>query len=302
MIKFINAKINIGLDITGRRADGYHLLSTFFYPVGKYSGTAANPERFCDMIEITQRAADEGYDYESNGIYYLFEGNKIECPPEKNLVVKAADLMCGRFGADFKSKIGPLTLRLVKNIPDGAGMGGGSSDATHTMLMLNSIVAESGVKPLPERDLLDMAGCLGADCPVFVANSPAYAEGIGEKLESVDEILKDMWIAVVKPDVSISTREAFAGIVPHTPEASLRDLIKLPLGEWKGKIKNDFEESLFPKYPALKEIKEKLYSEGAEYASLTGSGAALYGIFCSHEAALAACNAIDAPFKRALLL
>ena len=302
MIQFVNAKINLGLDIVGRRSDGYHLLRTVFYPVGRFSGTPRNPEPFCDILELTQLAADDPDGYEEDGIRFLFGGNPVDCPPEKNLVVKAARKVMDHFGSALTTRAGRLTLRLEKHIPDGAGMGGGSADATFVMRMLNATASRHGLTPLTDDELRDMAVTLGADCPVFVANRPVYAEGIGDRFEDIPAILEGKWLLVVKPDLYVSTKEAFAGVTPRQPEFDLRLLATLPLEEWRRYVKNDFEESLFPKYPVLEELKASLYAHGAEYTSMTGSGAALYGIFADRAAALRARVAITAPFKAVVLL
>ncbi|MDE6272298.1 MAG: 4-(cytidine 5'-diphospho)-2-C-methyl-D-erythritol kinase [Muribaculaceae bacterium] len=292
MIKFVNAKINIGLNIVGKRDDGYHLLETVFYPVGLFAGTPGNPESFCDILELTPMKE------KGEGVEFIFTGNPVDCPLEKNLVYKGVEAMLRWSGGN----LGRICVRLDKHLPDGAGMGGGSADAVFAMKLIAELLARRGM-PVPTSDeLREMAMCLGADCPVFVDNVPAYAEGIGEKLYSIQPFLSGKWIVIVKPDMHISTKEAFAGVTPSPSEESLRELIQLPVAEWRHKIHNDFEKSLFPRYPQLKSLKEALYYEGAEYASMTGSGAALYGIFPDRESAGKACDAIDAPYKAILLL
>ena len=306
MISFVNAKINIGLNIVGKREDGYHLLETVFYPVGTESGTPQNTSRFCDMIELTEGRMDDSYI--TPILSFRFMGNSVDCPPEKNLVVKAGcrllEELARREGGDeeFKRKLGTMTLTLYKQLPDGAGMGGGSADASFTLKMINDYARAKGCNPVSADELEEIAASLGADCPVFIKNRPAYAEGIGEKLEELPEVLKGKWIIVAKPKLHISTKEAFANVVISPASESLRELIKLPIEEWKGRIRNDFEDSLFPSYPELKEIKEALYAAGAEYASLTGSGAALYGIFPSEERAEECLRELRTPFKVKLLL
>lgn len=301
MLTFVNAKINLGLNIVGKRSDGYHLLETMFYPVGRFNGTPQCPYPFCDLLEITSKNDKDPEDFLSSGLNFIFEGNSIDCAPEKNLVVRAA-LKYLDHQPGMIEKTGPLTIRLKKNIPDGAGMGGGSADATFTLTTLNKIAEKHGLKPLDDKDLEETALALGADCPVFVKNRPAYAEGIGEKLRPEGEILKGMWLGIVKPNLHISTAEAFAGVEPHRPEESLRDILRLPIREWRGRLKNDFEESLFPKYPELKRLKDELYRNGAEFALMTGSGAALYGIFNTREDVVRAMANISAPYAGITLL
>ncbi len=303
MISFVNAKINIGLNVVGKRADGYHLLETCFYPVGLYNGTPANPEPFCDILELTDEDVIEG-----NALSYVFSGNRIDCPPEKNLVVKAGRLFYESYkaltGKKVVEEVGPLTLTLDKRLPDGAGLGGGSADATFTLQMLNDRLGQ----PFSDRQLEEMAVRLGADCPVFVSNKPVFAEGIGEifspvNSEGISELgRKPYWLALVKPDLHISTREAFAGLTPAPPSIPLREALGRPLEEWRDAVVNDFEGSLFPLYPELPRLKEALYRQGAIYASMTGSGAALYGIFPDADSARDAIGRIDAPYRTVIKL
>lgn len=277
MLYFVNAKINIGLQIVRKRPDGYHDLQTVFYPVGNYAGTAENPETFCDMLEVISGESDGTVWCEDseNGFRVLLRGREIDCPIEKNLVYKAARLFYRESGEDGSK----VNIILEKHLPDGAGMGGGSADAAFLLRGLADLY------DMRDKDrLLDMALQIGADCPFFINNKPMYAEGVGEKLEEIDLDLSGKWLVVVKPKISVSTREAFAGITPREPEEDLRQILRLPVNEWKGKVRNDFEESIFPKYPELSELKEKLYGYGAEYASMTGSGSVIYGIYETEEA------------------
>lgn len=269
MIKFVNAKLNLGLNIVRRREDGYHDLQTVFYPVGLYNGTPENPEPFCDILEIVPAEKTQ----------FIFSGRKVDCPLEKNLVYKA--------WAVFKEgypELPEYEIRLEKHLPDGAGLGGGSADATFVLRMLNELVG----KPFGDTELASMALRLGADCPFFVYNRPCYAEGVGERVRELDFGLRGKWCALVKPEESISTKEAFAGVTPGEPSVSLTDIVRRPVREWNGVMKNDFEASLFPNHPVMAEIKESLLSSGAEYAAMSGSGSTIFGIFGSLEAALAA--------------
>ncbi|MDE7179609.1 MAG: 4-(cytidine 5'-diphospho)-2-C-methyl-D-erythritol kinase [Muribaculaceae bacterium] len=286
MIKFVNAKINIGLQIVRRREDGYHDLQTLFYPVGVYAGTPENPVEFCDILEITahSRTSDD------EPFMLRLSGNIIECPVEKNLVWKAAALFFNEFApAGFG-----VSISLDKHLPDGAGLGGGSADASFTLTMLCDVAEEwagsQGVswRRPDEKRLLEAAARLGADCPFFILNRAAYAEGIGERLRPVDIDLSGYWLVVVKPHIGVSTREAFAGVRPAEAGIDLREICHLPPAEWRDKVINDFEKSIFPAFPDFPVIKDKIYETGALYASLTGSGACLYGIYSSEEAAAAA--------------
>ncbi|MDE7402302.1 MAG: 4-(cytidine 5'-diphospho)-2-C-methyl-D-erythritol kinase [Muribaculaceae bacterium] len=268
MVSFVNAKINIGLQITGRRADGYHDLQTIFYPVGLYAGTPQNQVSFCDALEILPAGMGEG-------IKLHLSGNPIDCPVEKNLVYKAVCIYL-----EHRPDLVPdIDIWLDKHLPDQAGMGGGSADAAFTLRALSELEREfTGFAPT-ERELSEMALALGADCPYFLLNKPAFASGVGERLTPIPLDLSGKWLMVVKPKISISTREAFAGVVPEKPEFDLRTLAKLQVSEWRDCVINAFEKSIFPKYPELGEIKENLYASGAVYASMTGSGSCIYGIF-----------------------
>ena len=277
MIRFVNAKINIGLQIVRRREDGYHELQTVFYPVGLYAGTPRNPVEFRDILEIVPREKVSAMPFS-----FRQTGRGLDCPEEKNLVWRAARLYFERcatpgFAAD---------ITLDKHLPDGAGMGGGSADAAFTLRLLRDleldhaagICLSQGEIPDDTR-LAEMALTLGADCPFFIYNRPAFAEGIGERLQPVGLDLAGCMLLVAKPHVSISTREAFAGITPREPDFDLREIDRLPMELWRDKIKNDFEIPFFGKFPELLGVKEEMYGCGALYSSLTGSGSCIYGIF-----------------------
>lgn len=303
MLTFVNAKINLGLNIIGKREDGYHLLETMFYPAGRYSGLPQSPDPFCDLLEVT---VDNTLSETNPGINYIFSGNRIDCPPERNLVVKAAGRYLER-QPHLIERCGRLTVRLRKSIPDGAGMGGGSADATFTLKALNEVAGNVGLQQLDDEELEKIAVTLGADCPVFVKNEPVYAEGIGEIFTPAESIwsrdpLKGRWLAVVKPDLHISTSEAFAGVSPHKPGKSIPEILAQPIETWRKELRNDFEDSLFPKYPELQQLKEGLYAEGALYASMTGSGAALYGIFNSREKSLRSVRNLQADYSSVMML
>ena len=269
MIKFVNAKLNLGLNIIRRRTDGYHELETLFYPVGKYNGTPVNPESFCDILEIIPAEDTE----------FIFSGRKVACPLEKNLVYKAWLIFKERY-----PELPAFRIYLDKHLPDGAGLGGGSADASAVLCMLNEL---NGF-PFKREDLVEMALKLGADCPFFIYNRPCYAEGIGEKLRPVDVDLSGWWCLLVKPDISISTKEAFSGIRPAVPDERLKDILNLSPEEWQGRLVNDFEGSLFPNHSILKTIKNSLMDLGAVYASMSGSGSTVFGLFRSKEDALSA--------------
>ena len=280
MIAFVNAKINLGLQIVRRREDGYHDLRTIFYPVGLYAGQPENPVAFCDILEIVPVTSNSRFSF-------ITTGRAVDCPVEKNLVWRAADLYFKRFAHPDLS----VDIHLEKHLPDGAGMGGGSADAAFTLRLLR----ELDQAPLPDDETLARAALeLGADCPFFILNRPAYAEGVGECLSPIDINLARKWIAVAKPDVFVSTREAFAGVSPAMPEFDLRSLPSIPVERWREVLVNDFEKSIFPIHPNLELIKEEFYRLNAIYASLTGSGSCIYAIFDDEDLAKVALQILDA--------
>ncbi len=270
MIQFINAKINIGLHIVRKRDDGYHDLQTIFHPIGLHNGTPRCPYPLCDILEVTPGGGTEDI--------YTFSGNAIDCPLEANLVYRAVQLYRASSGGNG---LPPLRISLEKHIPDGAGLGGGSADASFTLRALNALSS----KPLSSSLLETLATQLGADCPVFISNRPAYAEGVGEILTPTDIDLSGLWAVIVKPPFGIPTREAFAGITPRGDRIDLRQAVMQPIEQWKDLVVNDFEASLFPRHPELPFIKETLYDCGAMYASMSGSGSAMYGIFSGRNEA-----------------
>lgn len=301
MIRFVNAKLNLGLYVTERRADGYHNLQTLFYPVGLHNGTPENPEPFCDILEITPEIwrgdlqVASRQIWRENDFQFHFTGNSVDCPEEKNLVVKAAKAFRDALQGNLSSS---YTIRLEKHLPDGAGLGGGSADCAFTLSMLNELEGN----PLTREQLIGIAASLGADCPIFILNEPAIGEGIGEVLEPVPEILKGWWCAIVKPPVYVSTAEAFCGINPHMPQEEIRITLSRPIEEWKERLHNQFEDAIFPLHPELAEVKESLYRSGATYASMSGSGASLFGLFLTREAALKAISHFSTDYFSAISL
>lgn len=245
------AKINLGLNIVSKRPDGYHNLETVFYPVP-----------ITDTMEIGPG--------EHDGLTLSLQGATIEGELEKNLVYKAYQLL----RADFN--IPPLHITLDKRIPMQAGMGGGSSDGAYALRLINDYCNLS----LSSEQMEQYAARLGADCAFFIKAEPAYAEGIGELLTPLYFSLADYYIAVVKPDIAVSTREAFANIRPCRPDKNCREVVlSQPIETWRQDLINDFEASIFPQYPRIAEIKQQLYDAGALYASMTGSGSSVFGIF-----------------------
>lgn len=254
MLTFPNAKINLGLNIVSKRPDGYHNLETIFYPI-----------KICDALEIIYNTSYPNNTSDS----LVVDGLNIDSDIQSNLVLKAVRLLRSK-GFSFPY----LNIQLLKKIPMGAGIGGGSSDATSTLLMINELFDLN----IGKIDLQLFASQLGADCAFFVYNTPQYAQGIGDILEPITIDLNNYYIYVVKPDVFVSTKDAFANIIPKPSQISLKDIVQLPVSEWKQLLINDFEKSVFSKYPSIEKIKNKLYDLGADYASMTGSGASVFAI------------------------
>lgn len=258
MITFPCAKINLGLNIVSKRPDGYHNLETVFYPIP-----------LTDALEI--KYMDEKFPSESPCDLKI-TGNDIDCNEEDNLVIKAYQLLA----ADFQ--LPRVHAHLVKRIPTQAGLGGGSSDAAYMIRLLDERFRLNIGIPEMER----YAAKLGADCAFFITADPSYAEGIGDVLMPADVPgagLGGYYLTVVKPSVAVSTRDAYAAIVPKAPAKCCRDIVRQPIETWKDELVNDFEAPIFAMHPELTAIKQSLYDAGAVYAAMSGSGSALFGIF-----------------------
>ena len=253
MITFPNAKINLGLNIVEKRPDGYHNLETIFYPINLQ-----------DALEVTRR--------ENNDKEYTLHisGSPLEGEPEDNLVVKAYKLL----KKDYPGLL-PVDIHMYKHIPAGAGLGGGSSDAACMIKLLNDKFSLG----LSTERMEEYAVKLGADCAFFIRNKPVFATGIGNLFEPVELSLKGYHIILIKPDIFVSTRDAFAEIKPVRPAVSLKEIVRQPMETWKNSMKNDFEDSVFKKFPEIAAIKDELYDLGAVYAAMSGSGSSVYGIF-----------------------
>jgi len=250
MLTFPFCKINLGLHIVNKRADGFHNIETIFYPVKNYT----------DVLEIIP---SKQFSFQCYGV--AIDGKKGD-----NLVVKAYNLMKHHY------HLPPVSIKLLKNIPIGAGLGGGSADATATLILLNKLFNLH----LDNETLKSYTSKLGSDCGFFIEGIPAFACGRGENLTFCDcPKLEGKYIVIIKPNIHISTAEAYSYCKPSIPEMDLREIMQNPISSWKNILKNDFEKTLFPLYPHLAKIKEKLYQKGALYASLSGSGSALFGIF-----------------------
>ena len=250
-----NCKINLGLRVIRKREDGYHDLETIFVPIYGLH----------DELEVTKT---EPSSFHLSTFTFQQEGLAVDCKPEDNLIIRCYQQMASQF-----PQIGPVTIRFKKNIPFGAGLGGGSSDAAHMAIALNELF-ELG---LSKEQLVNVVRPLGADCPFFIYNTPCYAEGIGDQLTPIDLDLKGTRIVLIKPNEGVSTREAYSGIVLH-PEASGKLLT-----EWKNvsgdSPVNDFEQTVFPLHPIIADIKKRLLDAGAYYASMSGSGSTVFGLF-----------------------
>lgn len=258
MITFPCAKINLGLNIVSKRPDGYHNLETVFYPIP-----------LTDALEI--KYMDEKFP-SGSPCDLKITGNDVDCNEEDNLVIKAYQLLA----ADFQ--LPRVHAHLVKRIPTQAGLGGGSSDAAYMIRLLDERFRLNIGIPEMER----YAAKLGADCAFFITADPSYAEGIGDVLMPADVPgagLGGYYLAVVKPSVAVSTRDAYTGIVPKTPAKCCRDIVRQPIETWKDELVNDFEAPIFAMHPELAAIKQSLYDAGAVYAAMSGSGSALFGIF-----------------------
>jgi 4-diphosphocytidyl-2-C-methyl-D-erythritol kinase len=252
MITFPNAKINLGLNIIEKRVDGYHNLETVFYPV---------PVEDALEIKIAERA-EHKFILRQSGI-------PIAGKAEDNLAVRAYRLL------DKDFNLPSIEIYLYKHIPLGAGLGGGSANAAFMLKLLN----ERFDLQLNAEQLEKYAATLGADCAFFIRNIPVFAEGTGNIFSPVSLSLKGYGLVIVKPDVFVSTRDAFSFICPRKPKRSLKEIITRPINEWKSLMKNDFEESVFHQYPIIEKIKTELYKQGATYAALSGSGASVFGLF-----------------------
>jgi 4-diphosphocytidyl-2-C-methyl-D-erythritol kinase len=256
MIVFPNCKINLGLQILNNREDGYHNLETVFYPV-----------QLCDALEVVRAASQ----HPSSAISFQSTGLPIDIAAQNNLCIKAYELI----KKDFLS-LPPVQMRLHKTIPMGAGLGGGSSDAAFTLKLLN----EKFKLRISQTQLIKYALQLGSDCPFFIINKPCYATGRGEILEPVDLDLSAYKFAIVNPGIHIKTSWAFNQLqLQKSNRLDLKNIIQQPISTWKDELKNDFEEPVFKQYPEIENIKQMLYKAGAVYASMTGSGSTVFGIF-----------------------
>lgn len=259
MIVYPNAKVNLGLNVVEKRKDGYHNLETVFYPI--------NLQDALEVKDIDGDVPDCGYQLK-------VMGTVLDGTPDDNLVVKAYKLL----KSDFD--LPPVSIGLYKHVPTGAGLGGGSADAAFMVKTLNQRYKLG----LTDEQMEDYCTRLGADCPFFIKNQPVFATGIGNVFHPIELSLKGKVLVLVKPDVFVSTKDAYAKVTVKKPELALPELLKAPIETWKDSIVNDFEPSVFSKFPEIAAIKDKLYDLGAVYASMSGSGSSVFGIFdCAIE-------------------
>lgn len=252
MVTFPNAKINIGLDILRRRPDGYHDICTLMMPV-----------EWTDILEVIPAGCGDDT--------LTVTGRPVDCPPEKNLVMKAVKALRRRISFP------PVAMSLRKIIPDGAGLGGGSADAAFAIKAVNSLFSLG----MNDAAMAEVAGEIGSDCPFFIYNEPMLCVGTGTTLlPTTFRMPADITVVIVKPSVAVPTKDAYAHVKPAIPATSLSELLDtLEPSMWQGQVKNDFEESVFSAYPIVAEIKKRLIDAGAVYASMSGSGSAVYGLF-----------------------
>lgn len=248
MISFPHCKINLGLCVLAKRSDGYHEIETCFYPVPR--------------TDILEAIPSKAFSFAQSGL-------RVDGELDSNLCVKAFRLLQKEYG------IGEVQIHLHKTLPMGAGLGGGSSDAAFMFRLLNDIFALN----ISATQMKELAAQLGSDCAFFVEDLPMIGTGRGERLTTATVDLGGKYLVLVKPDVHVSTAEAYSGIQPKRPEHSIQEILRLPMKEWKDKLVNDFELTIFKKHPSIQSVKEKLYSLGATYASMSGSGASVYGLF-----------------------
>jgi 4-diphosphocytidyl-2-C-methyl-D-erythritol kinase len=251
-----NCKINLGLRVVRRREDGFHDIETVMLPVcGLFDTVSVSAHHDGSMLEVS--------------------GAEIDCPAEKNICMRALRLVQREYG------IGEACIKLHKQIPSQAGLGGGSADAAFTLRALN----EEFARGLSDARLEELGARLGSDVPFFVRNIPQFCTGRGEVMSPVEVDLNGRWLVIVKPGTAVSTAEAYAGITPYEGGIPIPEILRRPIGEWRELLVNDFEKSVFARYPEIGWLKAQLYAQGALYASMSGSGSALFGIF-NHKPAL----------------
>ena len=252
MIVYPNAKINLGLNVVARREDGFHDIETVFYPI---------PIR--DILEIKENSLSET-SFTSSGI-------EIPTSLKGNLVVQAHQLLKEKYD------IPNVDIHLHKIIPIGGGLGGGSSDASFALRLMNELFSLN----INNEELETLSSKLGSDCPFFIKNKPVFAEGKGDVFTKVSVSLKGKILVIVNPEIHVSSATAYEGVLPRRTNQSLPEILSTPFDTWKNKLHNDFEKSVFTEHPRIEKLKLLLYENGASYASMSGSGSVVFGIFNS---------------------
>lgn len=269
MIVFPHCKINIGLFVTGKRSDGYHSIESIFAPVD-----------WRDVLEVNINSTEE--------CTLRVSGINIDGSADENIVVKAYRLLKQRF------PIQGVDLHLLKNLPTGAGLGGGSADGTYTLKALNDLFSLN----ISKDQLEEFASQLGSDCPFFVGTKPAYVSGRGEVLEEINLNLSSFYVMILHPGIHVSTAQAYSMITPSSASFDLRQIASLDISEWKTFLRNDFEKPMIEAYPIIGNYIDQLYKGNALYAAMSGSGSAVYGIFSSKEKMMQAASSINATSAR----
>jgi len=249
MLVYPNAKINLGLYVTARRPDGYHDIETVFYPIP-----------LMDALEVKETTAPGRFRQ---------TGASLDCAAEDNLVMRVLRMV------EASHPLPPLDIHLLKHIPSGAGLGGGSSDAAFMLRLLN----EKFQLGMSADAMREQVSRLGADCAFFIENSPMLATGRGDQLTPIHIELIGWTLLLVKPPIFVSTREAYAGITPRQPEQPLTDILSLPVEQWQGRLRNDFEDTVFTAHPEIAAIRDRMLDLGATYAAMSGSGSTVFGLF-----------------------
>ncbi|BAV04629.1 4-diphosphocytidyl-2-C-methyl-D-erythritol kinase [Filimonas lacunae] len=254
MVHFPNCKINLGLNILRKRTDGFHDLETVFYPLPLQDALEIQPSRAPASSKVTFTAS----------------GLPVDGSPDNNLCVKAYHLLLSDF-----PHLPAVNMHLHKTIPMGAGLGGGSADGAFALRMLN----QQFQLGLSQQQLIHYALQLGSDCPFFIINTPCWAAGRGEQLQPVSLSLKNYKLVVINPGIHVHTGKAFSLITPAVPPVSIQTIVQQPVHTWRNMLTNDFEAAVFQLHPEIAQIKEQLYQAGAVYASMTGTGSTVFGLF-----------------------
>ena len=259
MLVFPGCKINFGLNITQKLPNGYHTIESIFFPIS-----------LSDILEIAVASGVKN-------TQFTYSGLAIPGDQSNNIIKKAYDILCHKYD------LPPISAHLHKIVPMGAGLGGGSADASAMLHMLNKLFDLS----ISKTDLINLAKTLGADCPFFIENKPAFVTGTGEQIETIDPGLSGKNLVLIYPNIHIDTSKAFKSITPKEPDETIVSIVQnYPIDRWKEHLRNDFETYVFKTHPEIAQIKEKLYAMGAIYVSLSGSGSSVYGIFEKHISGL----------------